>query len=291
MSRLLVSLITALALGAPVIPVSAAETGIAKGVTPQATARHEDSVRDLVVGSDVQIGETVTTGKTGLVQLLFNDGTKLAIGPSSSLVLQDYLVRQNNSAGKFAIQALAGSFRFVTGQAPKNDYEISTPTGTIGVRGTGFDFTIASILPALDLPQGPITTYLLLFDGSVRVCNLARVCAEISDICDFGVFNQGGAVDIDNVRESRAAFRRFFPFATSERVLLFPFWITGARVCVFPPPNVPTVPGTLASQGSPSVPIPPTTTTESTVTTSDTTTTTTTTVPPPPDPCTSTTCP
>ena len=41
---------------------------------------------------------------------------------------------KDESAGRFAINALSGTFRFTTGRAPKDRYVIETPTGTIGVR-------------------------------------------------------------------------------------------------------------------------------------------------------------
>src|SRR5690606_42119301 len=84
------------------------------------------------------IGDRVVTGPSGQVQILFSDRTELVVGPRSALLIEDYLLRNDGSAGKFAINALSGTFRFVTGGAPKDSYVIKTPTGTIGVRGTAF---------------------------------------------------------------------------------------------------------------------------------------------------------
>jgi hypothetical protein len=225
------------------VSAALAANGTAQAVKPDATAALKQDVRELVVGSDVSIGETVTTSDHGLVQLLFTDGTKLAIGPSSTLKLEDYLVRNNNTAGKFAINTLAGTFRFVTGNAPKDDYEIRTPTGTIGVRGTVFEWTISSLVPDL-VPPSQRSTLVLVLEGAVRLCNLAGSCADVGDLCDFGWFNAAGAGGIDNTRESRAAFRSFFPIDSNPSVLRFNYRVENDRDCLFAPPSSTPLPPT-----------------------------------------------
>src|SRR3569623_3275831 len=99
-------------------------------------------MQTLVVGANSFIGDVVQTGAKGQVQILFADNTKLVVGPSSALKIDDYLLRNNGSAGKFVVDMLSGSFRFATGNGPKSAYQIHTPTGTIGVRGTEFDVRI-----------------------------------------------------------------------------------------------------------------------------------------------------
>ena len=60
------------------------------------------------VGSDIFIGDLVQTGPQGQVQILFADNTELVLGPSSSLTIEDYLIRNDGSAGKFAVDMLVG---------------------------------------------------------------------------------------------------------------------------------------------------------------------------------------
>ena len=91
-----------------------------KGVNPAADAQLEGATRTLIVGADIFIGDLVETGPKGQVQILFADNTKLVVGPQSSLKIDDYLMRNNGAAGKFAVDMLSGSFRFATGNGPKN---------------------------------------------------------------------------------------------------------------------------------------------------------------------------
>lgn len=213
-----------------------AASGKALGVDPAARLEAEaGGIKTLVVGTDLFIGDRVVTDAKGLVQIEFSDKTRLVVGPRSALVLEDYLLREDGSGGKFAINALSGSFRFVTGGAPKDRYLISTPTGTIGVRGTAFDFNVA----------GKEHTSLLLFHGAVILCNTAGQCVTVDDRCDVGQADLNEARLLGNTLElqgrERDSMRGMFPWAVSESDLLGRFRIAQARECFSrtssPPPG------------------------------------------------------
>ena len=233
-------------------PITAVEKGMAKGVDPDASALADaGGVRFLRVGDDVVVGETVETGPTGQVQLLFDDASELVIGPNSRLRIDDYFIRNDGSAGKFAIAALEGTFRFVTGTAPHDAYKITTPTGTIGVRGTAFDFTVLQQAINQYLQTTRWVVSVLVFDGGVELCNLANICIVVDAICGIGAMSDLEAVIIDNTRESRGIFRVFFRYANDQSPLLRPFWVINARACISPPPGPDGTPGSLVSgQGS-----------------------------------------
>ncbi len=210
-------------------PVLAAG-GTALGVKPQANLLSAGQTIVLVVGKDIQIGDEVTTGQSGQVQIKFDDETELVVGPNSKLVIEDYLLRGDNSAGKLAINALAGTFRFATGTAAKDRYQITTPTGTIGVRGTEFDFVVDE--------EG---TRVLLFEGAVRICSSSGDCTEITDTCSLGIFDEVESADTgattDLTRKQRDALRAAFKYAQDQSPLLREFWFNNARQCLNPPPG------------------------------------------------------
>lgn len=212
-------------------PPALAASGTALGVDPDARLEDKAGVKTLVVGTDVFIGDRIVTDARGLVQIRFSDKTELVVGPRSSLVIEDYLLREDGSGGKFAINALAGTFRFVTGSAPKDRYVITTPTATIGVRGTGFDFTVGSLIQTPD----PGTS-VLVFNGAVILCNLARKCIVIDELCELGEASTSdsqllGSTD-DYTGAEREALRARFRWAVSESELMTPFWIAHARECL-----------------------------------------------------------
>ncbi|WP_374627070.1 FecR domain-containing protein [Devosia sp.] len=218
----------AVLLGAPALAAS----GVAMGVDQNATLEAKAGTRVLAVGSDVFIGDKVVTDASGLVELRFSDRTRLVIGPRSSLVIDDYLLREDGSAGKFAVNALAGTFRFITGGAAKDRYLITTPTGTVGVRGTAFDLNV-------DAQQ----TSLLLFHGAVILCTLDDKCVVVDEVCELGQANTAEALVLgltDDIRgQAREALRTRFPYANSQSELLAAFRLEQARRCLNRPVTVP----------------------------------------------------
>jgi hypothetical protein len=205
-------------------PAMAQASGSARGVDPDASATLQTQTRQLVVGSDIFIGDRVETGDKGLVQIKFADQTELVVGPRSALVIDDYLLRADNSIGKLAVNALAGTFRFSSGTSPKDRYQITTPTGTIGVRGTELDFVVT-----------PTNTDVLVFSGAVRMCNLGGQCAELTNSCEVGSFDTALAQVFghgDSITGSqRSDLRSRFLYAVNQGGLMNEFRVTNALRC------------------------------------------------------------
>jgi hypothetical protein len=93
--------------------------GVAVGVDPEAVARLNTTSRVLIAGADVSVGETIITGASGLVQIVFADQTRLVVGPHSTLLIETYLMANANTAQRLTVNALSGSFRFISGNSPK----------------------------------------------------------------------------------------------------------------------------------------------------------------------------
>lgn len=206
--------------------LATAASGTALGVDPDAEAKREAETHLLTVGADIFIGDRVITGATGQVQIKFDDSTELVVGPSSSLVIEDYLLREDGSAGKLALNALAGTFRFVTGGAPKDRYTIKTPTGTIGVRGTAFELYVTEAW-----------TYILMQHGSViGRTKKGDKSMVLEAMCEVGQISLGEAIVVgpaDQVSSrNRAKLRQLFMYAANQRPLLREFRITGAELCL-----------------------------------------------------------
>lgn len=243
MRALLLLLTLVLGLGLAAGPALADASGKALGVDQDAKAETQAGVKELTIGSDIFIGDRVVTDARGLVQIRFSDSTKLVVGPNSSLVIEDYLLRADGSGGKLAINALSGTFRFVTGGAPKDRYLIKTPTGTIGVRGTAFD---------LRGDGRHFTT--IVYHGGLFICNNAKQCVTLDNVCDIGMINVSEAAILGNsntmTQAERDQMRAMFPWAVSEGDLLGQFRVAQAREC-FNRPVVPTVQEPTANQDEP----------------------------------------
>ncbi|CAN7328369.1 MULTISPECIES: FecR domain-containing protein [Ensifer] len=137
----------------------------------------------LAVRDPVYRDERIRTSKSGLGQFVFQDGTKLAVGWGSSVVIDQFVYDGSKSVKKLTIMAAKGTFRWVSGKSKHSAYEIVTPAGTIGVRGTAFDFYVGS--------DG--TTAMVLLSGAASFCG-AGGCRQLTQRCDCVVAKPGGAV-------------------------------------------------------------------------------------------------
>ena len=187
-----------------------ASIGKAVDVQQGATLTSAGVSKTMRAGMDVSSGDTVTTNNRGIVQLVFDDGTKIAVGPNARMVIDVSMMRGNLRARNFAVQALGGSFRFISGNSGKRAYKITTPNATMGIRGTFFDFWV----------DGDRQTAMVIMDGRVRMCKPGGKCALIRGRCALAISAQQARVPAAATREQAArVLRQGFPFVRSQSVL------------------------------------------------------------------------
>ncbi|WP_429815815.1 FecR family protein [Ensifer sp. B1-9] len=145
----------------------------------------------IAVKDPVYKDERISTSKSGLGQFVFQDGTKLAVGWGSSVVIDKFVYDDAKSVKKLTIMAAKGTFRWISGKSGHSAYEIVTPAGTIGVRGTAFDFYVGR--------DG--TTAVVLLSGAANFCGPGG-CRQLTQRCDCVVAKPGGGIS-DPKRVSR----------------------------------------------------------------------------------------
>ena len=91
--------------------------------------------------------DTVKTGN-GKVGIEFIDATRVDVTQHSKLIIDEFVYDPNTKTGKLSLKASLGTVRYASGQIAKNsatNVKITTPTATIGVRGTDFTMTIDEV--------------------------------------------------------------------------------------------------------------------------------------------------
>ena len=143
-------------------------------------------------GAAVEVGDTISTGPTGLAQLRMKDGALLSLRAGTTMTVEDFRLPARAApatagpvpgaapaaaaeptaaeGGRSVLRLLRGAFRTVTGLIGKNpadDYQVRTPVATIGVRGT--DYSAAYCAASCgDTPDG---LYVGVSNGEVFVAN------------------------------------------------------------------------------------------------------------------------
>jgi quercetin dioxygenase-like cupin family protein len=110
--------------------------GVAQTVQPNAEGGSGTAFQTLAPGTELHANETVRTGNAGKADLMFIDRTNLTVGPTSEVVLDKFVYDPVGSSGKVVMQTTRGAFRFVTGTQDHRAYQLNTPYGSLGVRGT-----------------------------------------------------------------------------------------------------------------------------------------------------------
>lgn len=129
--------------------ISAAFTGQAQAaagrvefaIGPATVVGANGQTRPATRGTEVDSGDTVRTQQGGRVQVRMADGAYISLQPNTEFGIKDYKFEGRTDGSENAFYSLLkGAMRTVTGligRVNRNKYLVSTPTATVGIRGTG----------------------------------------------------------------------------------------------------------------------------------------------------------
>lgn len=149
------------------------EVGVTVSVKRRPTGTLGEKKRRLRKGTRVFRDELLETGRRGQAEFKLDDQTKLALGPSARLKLDEFVVPEAASgATAISLNFVRGTFRFITGLMKSDSYKIVTPSATMGIRGTVFDVYVDR--------RGD--TLVLLHEGEVEICSRAGTCRRHNSV-------------------------------------------------------------------------------------------------------------
>jgi hypothetical protein len=178
--------------------------------------------RGLSAGGDVFEDDKIVVS-TGNAQIILDDGTRIVVGPDSSLVLDQY-VKRGNKADKISLKALRGTYRFITGKSPKAAYRITTAAATIGIRGTGFDF------------WSRVKTGAVVLNGSVKLNGLRGGSVNVDSGCEMGEATLNSAQQLKGTSKI-LSIRKNLPFILDQSSLTRRFRLD-VGTCRLGPPDL-----------------------------------------------------
>ncbi len=122
--------------------VFAAEAiGFVKTVSGTATVTSAGIEEPAAVGTAVHVGTLLRTGADGTLGVTFRDETMIALGPRTELTVDEYLYAPAEGRLKMNSRLARGTLDHVSGVIARlrpEGVSVTTPSGTIGVRGTRF---------------------------------------------------------------------------------------------------------------------------------------------------------
>ena len=224
--------------------MAAAPSGTVLAVVQSANIDGATGKKVLQPEAPVYAGDRIDTGPVGSAQIRFRDDTKLVVGPNSSMVIDAFVFNDDNTAREISINVVKGAFRFITGSSRKDAYKITTPTATIGVRGTEFDIAV----------EGEGTTRIANFEGMTRICRRdsngvvpdpQTGCVEVKEPCSLSVIRptEANVVQYSNkdVEFRNRQLKYYFPYVRNQSGLLNDFQVD-LKQCHFAEIILPTAP-------------------------------------------------
>lgn len=128
--------------------------------------------RQLKRRSPVFVSDTVVTANGAKAQLRFTDGSMLALNPDSRFAIEEYQYQLGEEDGKAVYNLLKGGMQTITGaigRKNKDNYELKTPTATIGIRGTYYQLKTC----AGNCKGVPNGLYGGVKEGAIKITNKA----------------------------------------------------------------------------------------------------------------------
>jgi hypothetical protein len=126
----------------PVVDACAADAiGVVKTLKGQVRIERDGRGVDAAIGSEVYSSDRIVTGPASSVGITLRDDTLLAEGASSVLELNQFSFNTTTNDGALDATIKRGSLAVVDGKIAKANpsaVRYSTPTTTLGVRGTEF---------------------------------------------------------------------------------------------------------------------------------------------------------
>lgn len=120
---------------------AADRAGVIKSVTGNARIERAGATLPATVGAALESKDRIVTTQASNVGITLSDDTLLAVGPASTLSLDNFVFNPTSHEGNLAVRIFSGTMRMVTGLIAKQKsdaVEIKTPSAVIGVRGTDF---------------------------------------------------------------------------------------------------------------------------------------------------------
>ena len=138
-------LLTGLAAWADELPI-----GYVKTVSGEASVVTGKNRVAAQLGTPLFMGSQLKTGHKSSLGVTFKDDTVMSFGSDTELTVDEYLYAPTQGKLKLATTLGKGSLNYVSGVIARLQPEavtVTTPTGTIGVRGTQFVVKVEDSAP------------------------------------------------------------------------------------------------------------------------------------------------
>lgn len=112
-----------------------------RNVTGEASVLRDGKNIPAEHGLRICAGDELITGADGAMGIIFNDNTRISLGPGSRLAVNSYVFEPAKGGFDMLLDMIRGTASYISGTMAKlapESVRVQTPTAVIGVRGTSF---------------------------------------------------------------------------------------------------------------------------------------------------------
>jgi len=127
--------------GLLVAPVSASDVGSVKSIEGQAWIVRGEERFLARPGLRLMLLDILKTDVDGAMGIILRDDTIISMGPSSQMVLAEFVFQPEEKHMGMLTKFLKGTFTYISGVMAKLDpasVKVETPEGMVAIRGTHF---------------------------------------------------------------------------------------------------------------------------------------------------------
>ncbi|GEM_PF-1217131 len=145
---------TALVVGSfnPDYAVSTPVVGTSAAVQGQVYVATNGAERKAEIKQSIKLQDTIRTKQDSALQILLLDRSTFTVGQNCSMIIDKFVYDPSSDSGEVGATVTTGAFRFMSGNIGKKNptsASISTPSATIGIRGTIFEGVVGADAIAL----------------------------------------------------------------------------------------------------------------------------------------------
>lgn len=120
-----------------ILPPAGDPVGNVATLTGSATISRFGNSSPLKVDDDIYLGDTLQTGADSALGITFTDDTTFKLSANARIVVNKYLFEEGGKQNAALFNVARGTVAFVASAVARTgDMKISTPTATLGIRGT-----------------------------------------------------------------------------------------------------------------------------------------------------------
>lgn len=166
--------------------IVAGKTLLAKGIV-NAVNPDTNNVRSLKRRSKIMSIDNITTGEKSKAQFSMSDGGLITLKENTEISVSHYEFDQDTQKGSATLEVISGGLRSISGLIKKTggDYQVKTPVGSIGIRGTHFAVEVAGD-----------DVYFGVYSGNIDIAlnNNQSLSLGVTEGFAFASVNQAGEV-------------------------------------------------------------------------------------------------